>query len=52
MNKYNLDKINYPSKISDWKNLQKSYVAIALNVFYAKKEEIYPAQVSKVAFKS
>ena len=52
MSKYNLDKINYTSKLSDWKNLQKNNVAIALNVLYAKKQEIYPAQVSKSPFKS
>ena len=41
MNKFSI-------KRDDWQTFEKSNVAIALHVFYAKKEKkIYPAYVSK-----
>ena len=45
IDKYNWERINYPSKKDDWK--KKNYPTIALNVLYAKKEKKYPAYVSK-----
>ena len=39
--------INYPSIKDDWQNFQKNNLAIALNVLYAKNEDICPAYVSK-----
>ena len=47
INKYNWKRITFPSEKDDWKKIEKNNVAIALNVFYAKKEKIYPAYVSK-----
>ena len=47
INKYNWERINYPSENDDWKKNQKNNVTIARNVLYAKKEKIYPAYVSK-----
>ena len=32
--------------MDDWNNLEKSNLAIGLNVFYAKKEKIYPTYFS------
>ena len=37
IDKYNWERINYPSKKDDWK--KKNYPTIALNVLYAKKEK-------------
>ena len=34
INKYNWEKLNYPSKIDDWKRL-----AIALNILYTKEKK-------------
>ena len=47
ISKYNSEGINFPPEIDDWKKLEKNNVTIALNVLYAKKENIYPAYVSK-----
>ena len=47
INKYNWKGINYPSKIDDWKTLEKSNPTIALNILYVKEKEIYPAYISK-----
>ena len=47
IDKYNWERINYPSEKHDWKKFEKNYLTIALNVFYAKKEKKYPAYVSK-----
>ena len=52
MNKYNLDRLNYPSKIHDWRNLHKNYATIALNVFYAKKASNIFCLCFKTLFKS
>ena len=42
-----MGRINVPSENNDWKKFVKNNVTIALNIFYAKKEKIYPAYVSK-----
>ena len=47
INKYNWKRITFPSEKDDWKKIEKNNVTIGLNVFYAKKEKIYPAYVSK-----
>ena len=39
INKYNWERINYPSEKDDWKKIEKNNVTIALNVLYAKKEK-------------
>ena len=44
-NKYNWEKLNFPSEKNDWKKIEKNNITIALNVLYVKK--IYPAYVSK-----
>ena len=38
---------NYPSKLNDWKRLEKNNLTIALNNFYTKEKEILPAYISK-----
>ena len=48
MNKYNWKEINYPSKIEDWKMLQKNNLTIALNILYIKELEVCPAYISKI----
>ena len=45
--KYNWVGINFPPEKDGWKKLGKYNVTIALNGFYAKKEKMYPASVSK-----
>ena len=47
MNKYNWERIHFPSEKDDWKEVDKNNVTIALNVLYAKKEKIHPVYVSK-----
>ena len=47
---YNQEGINYPSEKDDWKKLEKNNVAIAVNVWYAKKEKIHPARENKLFF--
>ena len=47
INKYNCEGISFPSEKDNWKKFKKNNVTIALNVWYAKKEKIYPAYVSK-----
>ena len=47
MNKYNRKGIRFSSEKDDWKKFEKNNVTIALNVLYAKKENVYPAYVSK-----
>ena len=39
--------INYPSGKDDWINCEKNNSAIALNVLYAKKENIHLVYVSE-----
>ena len=48
INKCNWKGINYPSKINDWKTLEKNNSTIALNSLYIKEKEIYPAYISKI----
>ena len=47
INKYNWNGIKYPSKIDDWKTFEKNNSTTALNIFYIKEKEIYPAYISK-----
>ena len=47
INKYNCERINFPSEKDNWKKFEKNNRAVALNILYAKKEKIYPAYVSK-----
>ena len=42
-----MERNTFPSEKDDWKNIEKNNLTIALNVLYAKKENIYPAYVSK-----
>ena len=37
IDKYNQEEINFPSQKDDLKQFEKKYVAIAVNVLYAKK---------------
>ena len=46
MNKYNFEGINFPLKDDDWIEIEKNALTIALNILYAKKENIYPSGVS------
>ena len=39
INKYNRERIHFSSEKYDWKKFEKSNVAVALNVLYAKKEK-------------
>ena len=45
--KYTWEGINYPSENNDQKKFEKYNFTIALNDFYAKREKIYPAYISK-----
>ena len=47
-NKFNWKRINYPSKIDDWKTFTKNNPTIALNILYIKEKEICPAYISKI----
>ena len=42
INKYNLEGLNYPSKIDDCKMFEKSNPTIALNILCIKQKEICP----------
>ena len=46
-NKYEWEEINFQSEKDSLKKFEKNNVTIALNTFYAKKGNIYPACVSK-----
>ena len=48
INKYNCDGVNYPSKIDDWKTIEKKKLIIALTVLHSKEMEICPAFISKI----
>ena len=48
MNKHNWERINYPSKIDDWKTFEKNNPTITLNILYTKEKEIFPAYISKI----
>ena len=47
INKYNREKINFPSENNHWKKVKKNNLTVGLNVLYSKKEKICPAYVSK-----
>ena len=47
INKYNSEGINFPSEKHDWKKIEKNNEIIVLNVLFTKKENKYPAYVSK-----
>ena len=40
INKYNKERINFPSEKDDWENLEKNNLTIALNVLYLKPKNI------------
>ena len=42
-----MERINYPSKIDDWKTFEKNNRAVALNILCTKEKEICPAYISK-----
>ena len=46
ISEYNWEKINYPSKIDDWKTFEKNNPTIALNILYIKEKETCPAYIS------
>ena len=48
VDKYNQDRIKYPSKIDDLKIFGKNNPKIALNVLYIKEMEICPTYISKI----
>ena len=48
INKYKRKRINFPSKIDDWKTFKKNSPTIALNILYIKEREICPAYISKI----
>ena len=39
--------LNFQSEKDAWKKIEKNNVTIAANIFYAEKDKIYPAYVSK-----
>ena len=45
IDKYNWQKINYPSKIDDWKTFEQNNPTIALNILHTKEKEITPAYI-------
>ena len=47
IHKYKWGGIYSPSEKDDQKKIEKSNITIALSVFYAKKEKLYAAYVSK-----
>ena len=47
INKYNGNGIKYPSKLDDWKALEKNNSTIAFNILYIKEKQIYPAYILK-----
>ena len=46
ISEYNWDKINYPSKIDDWRTFEKNNPTIALNILYIKEKETCLANIS------
>ena len=47
ISQYNLEGINYPSKIDDSKTFEKNNLTIDLNVLHKKVKEICPASIKK-----
>ena len=50
LNKYDLEKINYPSKVGDWKRFEKNNPSIALNILCVPKKNKYFQLISKIIF--
>ena len=48
INEYKWKKINYLSKIDDWKTLEKNNPIIAFNILYIKEKRICPAYISQI----
>ena len=48
INNYNLEGINYPSIIEDWKRLEKNNPTIAFIVGETKENEEWPTCISKI----
>ena len=48
MNKYNWKRMNYPSKICEWKTFEKNNPTTALNIYYSKEKEIFLVYISKI----
>ena len=47
INRYNWERIGYPSKIDEWKTFERNNSTIALNILFIKEKEILPASISK-----
>ena len=47
IDKYNWEKIDYPSKIGNWKMFEKSNLSVVLTILYTKEKEKLPAYISK-----
>ena len=47
INKYNWERIHFPSEKKDWKNCEKNNVTIAFNDLHGNKQKIDSAYVSK-----
>ena len=46
-NKYNWERINYPSKIDDWKTSEENNATISLKILYIEEKDTLPACISK-----
>ena len=44
---YNWEKVNYPSKIEDWKRFEKNYLTISLNLSYIIEKKMYVLLIFK-----
>ena len=47
INRYIWEKINYPSKIDDWKYFEKNNLTVTLNISYTKEKEKLTGYISK-----
>ena len=47
INRYNRKKVSFSSEKDGWKKIEKNNVTIAFHTLHAKKEKIYPVDVSK-----
>ena len=52
IDKYNWERMDYPSEKDDWKEYEKNNLTITLDILYVIKEKIYPAYVSKKKLKA
>ena len=48
INRYNWERIGYPSKTDEWKTFERNNSTIALNILFIKEKEILPASISKL----